>query len=92
MSEAQPPIPQPPPGLPPSKPAGAGVCCCARCRCHGLTGPVLLIVVGVIFLLPQLLRSLDIQVSIWDLWPLFLIAIGVLKLLESTASIEGHRG
>ena len=25
-------------------------------------------------------------------WPVLLIAIGLLKLLESTASMEGHRG
>jgi len=49
---------------------------------------VLLITLGVLFLLPQFFDDLHFR----HLWPLLLIVIGVMKLLESTASTEGHRG
>ena len=84
MSDAQPPVPT---GPAPYKYQGGG-CFCARCRCRGLTWPVLLITLGVLFLLPQFFDDLHFR----HLWPLLLIVIGVMKLLESTASTEGHRG
>jgi hypothetical protein len=66
---------------------GGGWCACARCRCRGVFWPVMLILIGGIFLMDQFTR--------WDwgdLWPLILIAAGVLKLVETSASAEGHRG
>jgi hypothetical protein len=51
-------------------------------------GPVILITLGVLFLLPQFFH----QVHFSDLWPIILIVIGVVKLLESSASTEGHAG
>jgi len=51
-------------------------------------GPVILITLGVLFLLPQFIDRL----RFWDLWPIILIVIGVVKLLESSASTEGHTG
>jgi len=61
-------------------------CNCSRCRCHGLTGPVLLITVGLLFLLGRL----DPVLSFGRTWPVILLAIGALKLYESTRSDEGH--
>ena len=85
MSEGASPTPEP--GPRPYRYQG-GACPCARCRCRGLLWPVLLIVIGVIFLVPQFLP----QVRLHDWWPVILIVIGVIKLIESTASTEGHRG
>ena len=65
-----------------------GGCCCGRCRTRGLRGPIILITLGVLFLLPQFFHRLDFG----DLWPVILIVIGIVMLLESTASTEGHRG
>ena len=62
-------------------------CNCARCRYHGLTGPVVLITIGVLFLLDRVSPYL----SFGRMWPLILLAIGTLKLLESMASTEGHK-
>jgi hypothetical protein len=62
-------------------------CSCARCRMHGLTGPVIIITVGVIFLLGEYTRY-----GIEQLWPLFLIVPGVFRLAQSFASNEGHIG
>lgn len=89
MSEETPatPQPQPPPQAPPYRYRG-GACSCARCRCRGLMGPVILITLGVLFLLPQFFH----RVNFGDLWPIILIVIGVVKLLESSASTEGHVG
>ena len=62
-------------------------CTCGRCRLRGLMGPVVLITLGVLFLISQYSR-----VSFGQLWPVLLIAIGVVKMLEATASTEGHNG
>lgn len=65
-----------------------GHCSCGRCRARGLRSPIILITIGVLFLLPQLIHTIHFR----DLWPIILIVIGVVMLLESSASIEGHRG
>lgn len=92
MSEGPKPGPQTPsqaPGAPaPREYRGRGGCSCGRCRMRGLWGPVLLISVGTLFLIPQFIPRLDFG----DLWPVLLIVIGVMKLLQSTASIDGHQG
>lgn len=85
MSEG--PTPTPPQPSEPYRYRRAG-CCCGRCRVRGLRGPVILITLGVLFLLPQMFY----QIHFRQLWPLILIVIGVLMLLESGASTEGHRG
>jgi hypothetical protein len=51
-------------------------------------GPVVLITLGVLFLLPRL----GIPFGFGTLWPVLLIVIGVVKLAESMASSEGHVG
>jgi hypothetical protein len=59
-------------------------CPCARCRIRGIMGPVMLITVGAIFLFGE--HSID------KLWPFFLIVPGVVLLVQSLASREGHIG
>jgi Domain of unknown function (DUF5668) len=61
-------------------------CNCPRCRVRGLMGPVILITIGVLFLVGQY----SSRYSFGELWPVILIVIGAVKLLESTASTEGH--
>jgi len=61
-------------------------CNCARCRVKGLTGPAVLITIGVLFLIDR---------SNWDwgfhrTWPVILLVIGAIKLAEAMASTEGH--
>lgn len=60
-------------------------CRCARCRIRQLTGPVVLIVVGVIFLCGEFTPY-----GFVTLWPVLLVVVGVLLLAQSTASREGH--
>ncbi len=62
-------------------------CSCARCRMHGLMGPVIIITIGVIFLLSEYTRY-----GIGHLWPLILIIVGVFRLAESMVSNAGHAG
>jgi hypothetical protein len=63
-------------------------CRCARCTCSGLMGPVVLITLGALFLVGRLGWSY----SFHHLWPVLLIAIGLVKLAEALASSEGHVG
>jgi hypothetical protein len=60
-------------------------CGCPNCRIRGLMGPFVLITVGVLFLIGQYSRY-----SFGDLWPVLLIVIGVVLVLQSLASKEGH--
>jgi LiaI-LiaF-like transmembrane region len=61
-------------------------CNCPRCKIRGLTGPAVLITIGVLFFLNQY----DWRFSFGRLWPVILIVIGVIQLLCATASSEGH--
>jgi hypothetical protein len=62
-------------------------CTCPRCSRRGLMGPAMLITIGALFLLQQLHVA-----SFNHLWPVILLVIGVIKLLQETASTEGHIG
>jgi hypothetical protein len=62
-------------------------CICGRCRTRWLMGPVMVLTTGVLLLL----ASLDVA-SIDRTWPAWLLAVGVVKLLQSTASGSGHVG
>jgi hypothetical protein len=53
---------------------------------HSLMGPAILITLGVLFLVGQY----SSRYSFGDLWPIILIVIGAVKLLEATASTAGH--
>jgi len=61
-------------------------CTCARCTMRGLMGPVVLITLGALFLLGKFGWGLGFG----KLWPVLLIVIGLVKLMESMASNEGH--
>jgi hypothetical protein len=60
-------------------------CSCARCRCRGFLGPVVLITLGVLFLLSEFTHWRFHQT-----WPILLIAIGVVKVMGSSADTAGH--
>ncbi len=62
-------------------------CGCPRCLIRGFTGPVILIVIGAIFLCGEYTRY-----GFDTLWPVVLVVIGILLLAQSTASREGHIG
>lgn len=64
-------------------------CRCPRCMVRELTGPVILITIGLLFLLGQVHPAL----SFWEkTWPIVLLVFGALKLGEALASSEGHAG
>src|SRR5689334_6663636 len=63
-----------------------GVSCqCDRCRAQNIMGPVIIFTVGILFLLDSVS-----SLSIWRTWPLLLLVIGGVKLLQSNASTAGH--
>ena len=62
-------------------------CGCLRCRYRGVMGAVVLMTVGVLFLLENFhVHDLDFDRT----WPLLLIAIGIVKMLQRSASTDGH--
>ena len=63
-------------------------CSCGRCRAHGYMGPAVLITIGVLFLFDQMghYHWMDFSFT----WPALLIVIGLVKLLEHSASPVGH--
>ncbi len=62
-------------------------CRCARCRIRSLTGPVILIAVGLIFLSGEYTPY-----GFVTLWPALLVIVGILLLAQSAASDDGHLG
>lgn len=66
-----------------------GFCCsgcqCARCRSRRLMGPAMLMTIGVLFLL----ESLHVA-NFGRTWPVILLVIGAIKLLQGSASTVGH--
>jgi hypothetical protein len=62
-------------------------CGCARCSMRGLMGPAMVLTTGVLFML----ESLNIA-NIDRTWPAWILVVGIVKLLQSSASSEGHVG
>ena len=62
-------------------------CGCSRCVTRCIMGPVMVLTTGLIFLLD----SMNIA-SVDRTWPAWLLAVGIVKLLQSSASSEGHVG
>lgn len=62
-------------------------CGCARCRMSGVMAPAILITLGTLMLLQQL----DLR-SFHSTWPILLIVIGIVKVLQYTAPTENHLG
>jgi hypothetical protein len=65
----------------------SGVCRCERCRTRKLMGPAILVTLGVLFLLDSVSR-----VEFHRTWPAILLVVGVVKLMQSNASSDGHYG
>ncbi len=63
------------------------VCVCERCRTRKLLGPSILVTLGVLFLLENVS-----EVGFGKTWPALLLVIGVVKLMQSNASADGHVG
>lgn len=62
-------------------------CVCEVCRTRKLMGPAVLVTVGVLFLLDNVGRF-----EFHRTWPAILLVIGVVKLMQSNSSSEGHVG
>jgi Domain of unknown function (DUF5668)/B-box zinc finger len=60
-------------------------CGCARCRSRRLMGPAMLLTIGVLFLL----ESLHVA-GFSRTWPLILLVVGGVRLLQGSASQAGH--
>ena len=61
-------------------------CQCQRCTVRSLMGPAILITIGVLFLIGQYYGEFGFGRT----WPVILLVIGAIKLIESTSSGEGH--
>jgi len=63
------------------------VCTCDRCKMRHIMWPSIMVTVGVLFLMDNLGGP-----SFERTWPLILLVIGAVKLLQSNASDAGHVG
>jgi hypothetical protein len=66
-------------------PAACRGCQCARCRSRRIMGPTMVMTVGILFLLENLH-----VVNFGRSWPVILLVVGGIKLIEGSASAEGH--
>jgi Domain of unknown function (DUF5668)/B-box zinc finger len=62
-------------------------CSCGRCRTRWLMGPAMVLTTGVL----MLLQSTDVA-DLGRTWPAWLLVVGIVKLLQSSASSQGHVG
>lgn len=62
-------------------------CQCQHCRSRRLVGPAMLVTLGVLFLLDS-----ASHIGFGRTWPAILLVIGVVKLMQSNASMVGHVG
>ncbi|MFZ0289360.1 MAG: DUF5668 domain-containing protein [Candidatus Sulfotelmatobacter sp.] len=62
-------------------------CRCDRCRMRKIMGPAILVTIGTLLLL----QSLNVA-SFERTWPAILLVVGIVKLLQSSASSAGHIG
>jgi len=62
-------------------------CPCARCATRCLMGPAMVLTTGILFMLESLhIANLD------RTWPAWILVVGIVKLVQSSASSEGHVG
>jgi hypothetical protein len=66
-------------------PPGCGGCQCDRCRTRGLMGPAMLMTVGIMWLLDEMGR-----LEWGHSWPILLIVLGLVKIIQGNASMTGH--
>jgi len=62
-------------------------CRCQSCMIRGLTGPAIVITIGVLFLLDRVHGRF---LYFGNTWPVVLLVIGLLQLGSALASREGH--
>lgn len=62
-------------------------CHCQSCTIRSLTGPAVVITVGILFLLHQLRGGVF---YFGHTWPIILVVIGAIQLASSLASRQGH--
>jgi len=63
------------------------LCTCGRCSTRWLMGPVMVLTTGFLFLFQSLgVAELD------RTWPAWILAVGIVKLIQSSASSAGHVG
>ena len=60
-------------------------CGCPRCLCSGYMGPAVLVTLGLLFLIDEFTRF-----GFHTAWPLLLIVIGLVRVLQWNAPITGH--
>jgi hypothetical protein len=64
---------------------GCKGCQCPRCRTRRIMGPAVLLTVGFLFLLENVHA-----VSFGRTWPVILLVVGAVKLMQGNASLQGH--
>jgi hypothetical protein len=65
------------------------ICQCGRCSTRWLMGPAMVLTTGILLLL----ETLDIRnAGIEHTWPAWILVVGIVKLLQSSASSAGHVG
>lgn len=62
-------------------------CHCQGCMIRALTGPAIVITIGVLFLLHQVHGG---NLDFGNTWPVILVVVGFLYLASSMSSREGH--
>ena len=62
-------------------------CSCARCKTRWLMGPAMVLTTGILFLMESL-NVADIDRT----WPAWILVVGIVKLIQSSASSAGHVG
>jgi hypothetical protein len=63
------------------------ICGCGRCSTRWLMGPAMVLTTGILFLL----HTMDIA-DLDRTWPAWILVVGIVKLLQSSASSVGHVG
>jgi Domain of unknown function (DUF5668)/B-box zinc finger len=63
------------------------ICTCGRCSTRWLMGPAMVLTTGILFML----HTMDVA-DLDRTWPAWILVVGVVKLLQSSASSAGHVG